>query len=145
MRSEESPSFENYSVFDQPTATDPEAKKRKVRQLIVLFLIVSLFLAVASLLQNRKVSTLFGTGSIQGQVLTSNGLPFQGEIYILGTALETQTAPDGTFVIQGVPGGEQVLIVADEQIGRNFPVQVIAGKQLDIGQIRFEATAVPSP
>ena len=145
MRSEESPSFENYSVFNQPAAVDPETKKRRLRRLIIFFLIVSLFLAAASLFQNRKVSTLFGTGSIQGQVITANGLPFQGEIYILGTPLETQTAPDGSFVIQGVPSGEQVLIVADEQIGRDFPVQVIAGKQIDIGQVRFEATAVPSP
>ncbi|PWH18070.1 MAG: hypothetical protein DDG59_06820 [Anaerolineae bacterium] len=145
MRSENSPSFENYSVFDQPSAPDPQAKKRNLRRWIGFFLILSLFLSTASLLQTRKVSTLFGTGSIHGQVITSNGSPFQGEIYILGTSLETKTAPDGTFLMQGVPSGQQVLIVADDQIGRDFPIQVVAGKQLDLGQIRFEATAVPSP
>lgn len=145
MRSEDSPSLENYSVFAQKPAPNPEIKKRRLRLWIGIFLAFSLVLSTVSLLQQRKVSALFGTGSIRGVVLTSNGAPFRGEIYILGTALETQTAADGTFSLDGIPSGDQVLIVADDQIGHDFPIHVVAGKQVDLGSIRFEATAVPSP
>ncbi|GAB4475496.1 MAG: hypothetical protein Kow0088_12430 [Anaerolineales bacterium] len=145
MRSEDSPSLEHYSVFSQRPAPDPESKQRKIRRWIWIFLVCSFLLSAASLLQSRKVSPIFGTSSLQGKVVTSNGSPFHGEIYILGTSLATETAQDGTFVLQGIPSGNQVLIVADEQIGRDFPVHVIAGRQIDLGELRFEATAIPSP
>ncbi len=145
MRAEDSPSLEQYSVFDQKPASDPQVKKGRLRLWIGIFLAFSLLLATLSLLQKSRVSTLFGTGSVYGVVLTSSGSPFRGEIYILGTPLETQTAADGAFLLEGIPSGDQILIVADDQIGRDFPIHVVAGKQVDLGQIRFESTAVPSP
>lgn len=63
----------------------------------------------------------------------------------MGTSLETQTAADGAFLLEGVPSGDQILIIADDQIGRDFPIHVVAGKQVALGQIRFESTAVPTP
>lgn len=145
MKLEDSPSLEQYSVFTQHPAPDPKAQKRRLRRWIGVFLAISFLLSSASLLQSRKVSVVFGTGSVQGRVITSDGLPFQGEIYVLGTTLETKTDSNGSFLLQGIPSGERVLIVADEQIGHEFPIRVIAGKQINLGEMRFVATAVPLP
>jgi hypothetical protein len=70
-----------------------------------------------------------------------DGKPFQGRIFILGTELATQTDENGNFELGGVPDGEQVLIVADDSVGRDFDIQVATGAQLELGEIQFISTA----
>jgi hypothetical protein len=66
-------------------------------------------------------------------VVDQSGAPFHGRIFILGTKLAAVTDSNGRFQLDRVPAGAQSLIVADNLVGRDFPVQVIAGQTADVG------------
>lgn len=145
MKLEESPDIQDYQDPLLKPLPDPNLQKRRFRIVLLIFLLITLGLSFVSLLQTKKISTVWGTGSIRGVVLDPHGKPFMAEIYVLGTDVRSSTNPDGSFTISGIPSGERILVIADENIGNDYPVQVIAGKQIDIGEIRFIPTAVPEP
>ena len=122
----------------------PDAGRKKFRVILLLtFIVVSLFGVALLLKENRTLATLTGTAVVQGRVVDEDGQPFIGEIFILGTELKTQTDANGNFELRRVPSGEQILIVADELIGRDFSIQVTTATTLEMGEIRFETTAMP--
>ena len=48
------------------------------------------------------------TGSVTGEVRTSEGQPLSGaQVQVVGTSLGSLTQADGRFLIRGVPVGEQ--------------------------------------
>jgi hypothetical protein len=65
------------------------------------------------------------------------------EIFILGTELAVSTDATGHFAMDRVPAGAQSLIVADDLFGREFPIQVVVGETIDVGQLQFIPTATP--
>ncbi|MBK8616841.1 MAG: carboxypeptidase-like regulatory domain-containing protein [Anaerolineales bacterium] len=144
MQFDESPELDQFKDGMPENTPAPDAGRKKFRVILLLtFIVVSLFGVALLLKENRTLATLTGTAVVQGRVVDEDGQPFIGEIFILGTELKTQTDANGNFELRRVPSGEQILIVADELIGRDFSIQVTTATTLEMGEIRFETTAMP--
>jgi hypothetical protein len=146
MSFDESPSLDQFQNGMPEKLPDPIERAKKFRiLLLVITLIVSLIGFSVILKDTRTLENLTATGVVRGRVVDENGQPFHGRIFILGTQLITQTDANGNFALSRVPAGERILIVADELIGRDFTIQVTAASELQVGEIRFETTAMPPP
>lgn len=142
MQIDESTSFEEFLGEKTKKQADP-GRQRKFRIILAVLTLIVGVIAVTTLLRNTNTLDMIkGTGAITGSVVDENGQPFQGEIFILGKNLSTKTDENGVFEISGVPSGEQSLIVADALIGHEFTVQVNSAATLQMGQIRFQSTAI---
>jgi hypothetical protein len=141
---EKDPSLE--SIKDGLVEPPPNrtANQKRMRRLISLLMIFVLVLAVVSLVNSSIGSqVLRGTGSIEGVVLTSQGAPFQGEILVLGTDRTVRTNANGGFLLEGVPSGEQSLILLADEGGNEVRVNIPSGGKLSLGVVRFTETATP--
>lgn len=144
MKLDDSPSLDQFQNGMPEKAPDPNLRLKKFRILIlVLTLVVALTGFSVVLKDTRILENVTATGLVRGRVIDENGQPFHGSIFILGTDLETQTDANGNFELSGVPAGEQILIVADDLIGRDFTIQITTAVELQLGEIRFETTAIP--
>ena len=144
MQFDESPNLDQFKDGMPETLPDPATGRRNFRIiLLIMFIVVTLIGFSLVLKETNTLATLTSTAIVRGRVVDENGLPFNGEIFILGSELKTQTDQNGNFELSRVPSGKQVLIVADELIGRDFSIQVTTATLLEMGEIRFETTAMP--
>jgi hypothetical protein len=144
MQFDESPNLDQFKDGMPDHMPDPHVGRRRFRVvLLITFIIVTLIGLALVLKENNTLATLTSTAVVRGRVVDESGLPFSGKIFILGTDLKTQTDVNGNFELSRVPSGKQVLIVADELIGRDFSIQVTTATTLEMGEIRFETTAMP--
>ena len=129
---------------------EPEPKNEKphpriaVRIIIAVLALVSTFLAFRLAIRSQGIR-VSGTGRIEGQVVNESGRPLHAQIFIIHTDLVATTDAEGYFSLQGVPAGEQTLVVGYQGVGREYPVTVPADGVVDMGQIRFISTRVPAP
>jgi|JI7StandDraft_1071085.scaffolds.fasta_scaffold97838_2 hypothetical protein len=146
MQIDESSTFDEF-LGKKPKKLDNPARRRVFRIILVSLTLLVGVIAVTTLLKNTNtLDILKGTGTITGTVIDEKGQPFHGNIFILGTNLSTKTDANGAFEISGVPAGDQILIVADEFIGRDFTIQVVSASRMQMGQIKFQPTAIaPAP
>lgn len=143
MAFEKSPSLEEFEDGMPVKLSDPSARRKRIRILSFLLIALLLVLLGVTFAQSDAAALLSGRGSIVGQALDQNGNPFQGYIFILGTDIQVQTRPDGSFIVENVPAGARTLVLANEYSGYEFPVQVLSGERAAIGQIQFMPTATP--
>lgn len=143
MQLEQSPGFDQYKDGLPEPPPDPAVRRKRFRLLLLVFLLVVLALSALNFLGSSSMALLTGSGSVTGVVVGQDGQPFQGQVFILGTELSAATGPDGRFFLDQVPAGAQILIVADDALGREFPVEVVAGETVEMGQIQFVPTATP--
>lgn len=144
MQFDDSPSLDQFQNGMPEKAPNPNVPLKKFRiLLLVLTLAVALIGFSVVLKSTGTLKNITATGLVRGRVVDENGQPFHGSIFILGTDLETQTDVNGNFELSGVPAGEQILIVADDLIGRDFTIQIATASELQMGEIRFETTAMP--
>jgi hypothetical protein len=146
MQFDESPNLDQFKdgMPENKKTPDPQERRKRFRILLLItFVIVTLIGLALVLKETNTLATLTSTAVVRGRVVDASGLPFNGEIFILGTELRTQTDANGNFELKRVPSGKQVLIVADKLIGRDFPIQVTTATTLEMGEIRFEPTAMP--
>ena len=143
MAFENSPSLKEFEEGMPEKLSDPSAKKKRIRSAIFILLGLVILLVGFSFAQSNTAELLAGKGSLSGLVVDDNHQPFHGYIFILGTELETETDAEGRFLIENVPAGEQLLVIANDFAGCEFPVMVTPGKNKDIGQLQFISTAVP--
>jgi hypothetical protein len=143
MRLEKSPGFEQYKDGIPDPPPDPADNRRRFRMVLLAALLLVLLLSIGNFLGSQTAALLTGTGSVTGTVIDEQGQAFRGEIFILGTELAVSTDPNGHFAMDRVPAGAQSLIVADDLFGREFPIQVVAGETIDVGQLQFVPTATP--
>jgi hypothetical protein len=145
MSFDESPSLDQFQNGMPENLPNPNERAKKFRiLLLVTALIVALIGFSVVLKDTHALENLTATGVVRGRVVDENGQPFHGRIFILGTQLISKTDANGNFELSRVPAGERTLIVADDLIGRDFPIQVTAASELQMGEIRFEPTAMPS-
>lgn len=145
MPLEHSPSLKDFAQGMPPELPDPARGRRWARLLIVALSIALVGLLVVNLAQSRAVAVISGKGTITGQVLGLDGQPAVAELMIEQTDLLIRSAPDGRFVLDQVPAGERLLVVARDGVGVEYPVVVVAGASADIGTVRAETTAEPLP
>lgn len=143
MKLEQSPDFEQYKDGLPEPPPDPTVRRKRFRILLLALLLLVFALSALNFLDSKSAAILTGTGTVSGTVVGPDGEPFQGEIFVLGTDLRTTTAADGRFSLDRVPAGPRLLIVADDSLGREFPVQVVSGETVEMGQIQFVPTATP--
>ncbi|MFZ5819131.1 MAG: hypothetical protein ACOYYJ_04440 [Chloroflexota bacterium] len=143
MQLEQSPGFDQYKDGLPEPPPDPAIRRKRFRLLLLALLLLVLALSAINFLGSKSAAILTGTGAVSGTVVGQDGSPFQGEIFVLGSDLRTTTDADGRFFLDRAPAGPQLLIVADDSLGREFPVQVVSGETVDMGQIQFVPTATP--
>jgi hypothetical protein len=145
MSFDESPSLDQFQNGMPEQLPEPNGKAKRFRILLLIMALVVALMGFSVVLKStRTLETLTATGLVRGRVVNENGQPFHGRIFILGTKLATQTDVNGNFEISHVPSGEQTLIVADDLIGRDFKIQVNIASELQMGEIRFEPSPMPS-
>jgi len=138
MAFEESPSLGLYKDGLPPRLPDPSHKRRRVWALIIGLAVLSLVLAIFNMTQNGALAILTGTGDVTGTVYDDQGNPVVAEVFVFGTTLSAQSDQAGRFELKGVPAGQQVVVVAYRNIGREYTVNVIAGQVVDMGKARFQ-------
>ena len=143
MSFENSPSLKEFEQGIPAKLKDPAARKKKFRVALYILLGITFLLFGYSFVNTEAAALLAGKGAVSGIVFDENTQPYQGYIFILGTNLETQTNAQGHFLLENIPAGARTLIVANETMGREYPVNVVAGTTTDIGQIQFQETAMP--
>lgn len=143
MAFEKAPSLEDFEDGISSDLPEPAKKRKRMNRFILVLLGLVVLLISFSFLQSNASEILAGRGGLSGTVYDDNGKPFQGYIFILGTELETQTDEEGRFLIEKVPAGARILVVANDYAGYEFPVVVTAGETTDIGQLQFTSTATP--
>lgn len=144
MQLDDSPSLDQFKNGMPEKLPNPEIRRRKFRILLLILTLVIVLMGFSVVLKDtRTIENITSTGLVRGRVVDESGQPFQGRIFILGTDLIAQTDANGNFELSGVPSGEQILIVADDLIGRDFPIQITTASELQMGEIHFQTTATP--
>jgi hypothetical protein len=143
MSFEESPSLDDYKGGLPEKLSDPSTNKRRIRLVLVIFLCLILFLGVVNFLKSQSGNLLMGTGSIQGSAVDGKGSPFIGDVFVIGVDQIIRTSSDGSFLLEHIPAGEKSLVVANATTGQEYPVRVVAGQTVDVGQVQFLVTATP--
>ena len=145
MGFENSPSLKDYAegLPSQPPDRQPGRKRLWIGIGSMFFLIV--VLALVNMQSSETPALLTGSDTVIGTVVDEAGKPLQAEVFVLKTDLEAQTDANGRFVLEGVPAGSQVVVVAYLGAGREYPVVVHTGTDTDIGQIQFVSTKVSEP
>ena len=121
----------------------PNKKRRAVRLIILALLVLVAILAAVNFLNSDTAGVMMGKGSLTGQVFNAQGTPLPAEIFILGTDLQAQAAPDGSFTLDGVPEGQRALVAGHDGHGVEVDVSISAGQTTNLGQIRIVTTLTP--
>ncbi|MBX0326707.1 carboxypeptidase-like regulatory domain-containing protein [Oscillochloris sp. ZM17-4] len=145
MPLEDSPSLQDFADGMPPPAPDPGRGHRVARAVIVALSVILGVLLVINVAQSRVVSLISGSGTITGTVVNANGVPTSAEIIIERTERIVRSDASGRFELQQVPAGPQLLVVAFDGVGVEYPITAVAGASVNIGTVQAETTAVPLP
>jgi hypothetical protein len=143
MPLENSPKLDDFDkVFVKPPRqVSPRMKQMRV---LILFLgIVVVALGLVNLSQSDLTASLRGTGALKGVILDELGRPFNGSIYVEKTSLKTTTSPDGSFFLNNIPAGPQLIVIAQAGAGHELSVNIVAGQTADMGTLLFQSTETP--
>jgi hypothetical protein len=125
-----------------PDGKPPESgvtKKIIVRAALVILLIAALVINLSVWNQyNVPAQIAKADGAIQGQVMASGRPLVNAEAFIAGAPSNIALSDsEGNFLLQGVPAGNQVLIIGYNSRGVDFSVSVMNGETTDVGPVIF--------
>lgn len=144
MSFENSPRLNDFKDGLPEKFSDPTPGKKRVRVALVILFCAAVLLAIANFMQSQSAELLLGNGAVQGVAVDETGQPFAGgDVFIVGAGKIEQTSADGSFLLKNIPAGNRELVVADANTGRVYPIQVIAGQTVNVGQVQFIPTAMP--
>lgn len=143
MSFEQSPSLNDYKDGLPEKLSVPPDRKKPVRLALLIFLFLVLILTAANFFKSQTASLLMGEGSVKGRAVDENGSPFIGDVFVIGVDMIIRTASDGYFFLEGVPAGDQYLVVADKFSGYAYPIIIVPGQTTNVGEVIFLVTATP--
>ena len=132
--------FANYNPLEPKSNS---SNPKRLRIVLVGLILLVLFLSFLHFWSGELVTPLLGKGSVTGVALNAGGFPLRGSILVEGTNLRTQTKADGSFLLDGVPAGRRVILVADTVSGREFEAEIISGQITNIGKVQLKSTETP--
>ncbi len=137
-------SFKDFAPGAIPTPPPSPTQKRMRMAIIALSALVAFLLVVKVLPSITDGFSAIGSGVIVGQVVDGYGRPLSAELIVERTDIIVQTDTDGRFELRGVPRGAQILLVANDGIGVEYPVNIRFGQTVDVGAVQAEVTAIPA-
>lgn len=142
MGLEKSPSLEDYAAGIPSGPPDsPDAPGSRFVVLILALAgvaVLAVGLVAAWVFLRADIGSLVGaTGTVSGTVVDVVYRPLQADIYVQQTRLHARSDSNGYFEIRGVPAGPQSLVVAFGGRARAFPVTVVGGESVEVGQLRY--------
>ncbi len=137
---ERSPLLEEYKDGIPERLPDSSGRRKRAWIAIAILAVLALAFGIVNLVRSDSFARLAGVGGVKGVVVDEQGQPLPAEIVVLKTDLAVQADASGYFEIQGVPAGEQTLVVGYLARGIEVPVRIAGGQTRDLGQIQF-ATA----
>jgi len=144
MSFNESPSLKDYQDGILDKQFDPNRRKKNIRTILFALVAISLALWIKELIDSGSINVLLGQGAVGGKVISQDGTPLSGEVFILGMDKEVLIDSNGYFLLEGVPAGYQSVVVAHNGAAEEFPVEIIPGKITDLDEIKFlVVTQVP--
>ncbi len=143
MPLENAPTIDNRQDGIRSNLAHPEKKRRTVRLIILALLVLVVILAAVNFLNSDTAGLMMGKGDLTGWVSNAQGTPLPAEVFVLGTDLQAQAAPDGSFTLNDVPEGQRSLVAGYDGQGIEMEVQISAGQTTDIGQVRILSTLTP--
>lgn len=132
----DSPSFEAYDDGEL-RPVEPEPSPPILRYVIGLLLALVVVLFAVMMLRGGGIS---GNryGAISGIVVDQNNVPLSAEVFILSSARSVWTNEDGSFLLESVPEGEQLLLVGYISEADSYPVSITSGETLEMGVISID-------
>ncbi len=121
----------------------PPKGKRTARIVILLLFVMGALLGGINILQSDLASGIAGKGAITGSAVDEMGQAVAVEVFVIGYELESQSDAQGNFRLDGIPAGAQVVVVGYQGVGHEFPVTILPGENVDIGQVRVVETEFP--
>jgi hypothetical protein len=141
MAYEESPQLDDFKNGIPNTLPDHVKNQRRNRRTIGILIFIFVILSVINSRQFRVLSVLIsGTGSVTGTVVNEFGQPILAEIFVIGTDIEDRTGLEGNFIVDGIPSGKQSIVLAVQEGGVEYKVDVIAGSIVNLGRIQLVST-----
>ena len=138
MPLEDSPVLEEYKNGLPEKLHDSQGPRKVTRSIIAILGLITFILAAANFVKSGAAVTMFrGKGTVSGYVVDENHIPIVVEIYVLGTDIEARADQSGYFEIQGVPAGSQSIAVVTEEAGDEFPIEVVAGSIVGMGELQL--------
>lgn len=134
---ERSPSLEEYKDGMPEKLPDSSGRRRRAWITIAVLAALALAFGVVNLVRSDAFAHLAGVGGVKGVVVDEKGQPLAAEVFVLKSNLEAQADASGYFEIQGVPAGQQTLIIGYLARGVEVPVRVAGGETRDLGRIQL--------
>lgn len=137
MRLKDAPSFDE--VLDdlelQPSEATQPPKRGLRAALLAVVIVLLLALGAVRFLQSDQAAVLLGRGGLEGVAVDEEGQPLQVEVKVYGMREWVASAPDGRFVLENLPAGEQTVIIAYGDIAVEAGAQVTAGETTSLGEV----------
>jgi len=143
MSLQNSPGFDQVKLEDDSGSSDPRKRRRGVWGIIIVLFLILIGLVFVNYFGKAEINTLRGKGAVSGFVVDEKGNGVQAEIIVAGTDLQTMTDETGRFLLGDIPEGQRVLVVGYDLTGWEYPVTVISGQTMEIGQISVVTTQTP--
>lgn len=122
---------------------EPSRRKNSLLPVILVLGMIMAGLVAVDWITSDNGQKSLGYGSVSGSIVNAQMTPVAAEIFCLKSDVSTVASKDGTFILNGIPAGEQILIIAWQGMGREIPVTIIAGQTFSIGQVKVEETKLP--
>jgi hypothetical protein len=144
MPLEDSPSLNQYKNGIPDNLPSSSDQKKTVNFIIYALVGLIIILGSLSFLKTNNKLQLAGSGVISGYTVDEYDQPVSAEVFISGADEYVIAGVDGYFQIEGVPAGDYSIIVGYNYVGSEYPVEVNAGGNTDMGYLKVPPAHKPS-
>ncbi|MBI5304026.1 MAG: carboxypeptidase regulatory-like domain-containing protein [Chloroflexi bacterium] len=139
-------SFVNSPAVQYTTDGKPRERlgcgSQVARVLTVVLMVLALALVAYPLLGTNLASRVARSdGAVRGVVVGAQEQPLaEAQVFLVAAPdVTVTTQADGRFALDALPSGAQVLIVVVNEIGQEYPVNILSGAITEVGVLAYLA------
>ncbi|MBM3150982.1 MAG: carboxypeptidase regulatory-like domain-containing protein [Chloroflexi bacterium] len=133
----DSPTLKEFEDGIPEPPPSPTPRRKLFRWALAGLAVVTGLLLVAQFSRSDLAMGLAGRGGLTGVIIDENGNALAARVYVFGIDRPVDADADGSFVYSDVPAGLRSLVVAYNGTAQEYPVEVTAGRVVDVGEVRF--------